>query len=338
MPTSSSSQSKNIQGFSLVQIMIATVIMGVLAMAFSQMMNNSSKAQKTIAQSFEFQNIAALINMSLKDPAKCPLALQDAAGNQVVPTSPNATTFDVADIPIARIKVGSSVIADTTASVGGVAISGMSLTQVLPGNPNTLAPYTMKLRILASKGGGSYGGATITTDLPISVTISSMLSPVIASCSTYGGGGAAANDQKTFVAVGTSDIALPGASPWTDLDDLVVPLQHSSTGGVQYLVRLTGSFFKGGMLQFRITLDGVSVETTPQIDFASGYNLAAVSAQDYIIGAPLVMETVITISDNNPHIVKAQWATPTNLFGGPSPSKQLGSLHSRVLSVTRITP
>jgi hypothetical protein len=175
---------KQKQGFSLVQVLVAAVLVGLIAITLSQVLNLSFKGQKSVVQSSEFQNTVTLIKLALSDPSRCPLALQNASGVKVVPPNPNSTTFDVGDIPIEKIAVGASVIADLAAVNPPVKITDMRLKQVINGNPNTGLPYTMMLRIEGSKGAGALGGSGMQTEIPISVTIQPLVSPQITLCST----------------------------------------------------------------------------------------------------------------------------------------------------------
>lgn len=177
-------------GFSLTGVLIASVIVGILAVAFSKMMNNQFKGQKTITESFELQNLAVLVKMALADPAKCSLALQNAAGTPVTPPTPTPVTFDIADIPISKISVGASNLVDTLAPTSQLNVTSLSLRQVVAGVPTTSSPYTMKLRIEGGRSSESYGGRKMLVEIPISVTISNF--PALISCSTSVGGGGGA--------------------------------------------------------------------------------------------------------------------------------------------------
>lgn len=170
------------RGFTIVELVVTAGIIGVLGMMLASMLGNSVKTQKSVGQSFDFQNLASLIKMALVDPNKCKLALLDSAGNIVVPPTPNATTFDVGNIPISKIAIGSSVIADTAATNQSFTITSMTLVQVVAGNPNTLMPYTMQLKIVGSKGAAAVGGSSVSIQIPIAVTITN--TPSLSTCST----------------------------------------------------------------------------------------------------------------------------------------------------------
>lgn len=67
-------------GFSLVAVLIASAILGVLAIALSSMLTNSFKGQNTISANSALDDHLALISLLLKSPAACQSALGSAFG------------------------------------------------------------------------------------------------------------------------------------------------------------------------------------------------------------------------------------------------------------------
>jgi len=172
------------RGFSIVAVLVASAMLGILAVAFSQFLDSASKGQKNLQNAVDFDLLKTNLNLILNTKA-CDGAFQLPGGAPVQLALPAGQTWStltttpvsnviVAGSPlkIAQIRQNNSTIAEINQSLGG----GMTLTklefveatydgeQSLVVDPTTVPPtkitykaFLAQLHIEVKKQSGSFG-------------------------------------------------------------------------------------------------------------------------------------------------------------------------------------
>ena len=175
------------EGFSLVEVLLAAGLMGAVILTVASSIQFQSRATRSVAQDNSFDSLVTLTKMALRNPKTCAASLQDNAGTQVVPVI-DPTTLVMADLPVTKVKVQSSLILEVGGTFSGISVSSITLKQKIIGDPGVPTPYTMFLEIEGTKtslaGQKAVGGSTVSGSIPISLTVTSVTTPAITSCSS----------------------------------------------------------------------------------------------------------------------------------------------------------
>ncbi len=161
--------SKFPSGFSLVGVLVASAILGVLALTFSKYLTNAMKGQQFVQNAVDFDILKTSINMVLGTKA-CDGAFRDASGSLLtLAYSPNpspGTNIISSPVSVAKIHQGSSIVADLSNPNlgGGLTLSKMEITDAvydgtqLSGGTSYNA-FVAVLNVTAQKAQGALGGS-----------------------------------------------------------------------------------------------------------------------------------------------------------------------------------
>ncbi len=159
------------RGFSIIQVLVATAIMGILAVAFTQFISGSMKAQKNVQNSVDFDILKNSINMVLNSQ-NCQSPIQDSAGKAVkliLSGSPNANgSFLASPVAVERVTHGGNSLVAADQDLGaGLKVTKLEVSSAVPDGPNEnymvgsvstpFKPYLVNLVLEATKPEGSLG-------------------------------------------------------------------------------------------------------------------------------------------------------------------------------------
>jgi hypothetical protein len=147
---------RNKRGFSIVGVLVAATLMGLIAIGFSTMMTNSKKAQTGVQNSIDFDIMRASVMQVLANSDLCKDAFFARNGTsraKLNPASPPPVNQQ-----LHSIKVGpSTVVAKNQKLGGGLEITKLEFQQVTGTAPN----YQAFLYIEGSRSTGGFGGTQI---------------------------------------------------------------------------------------------------------------------------------------------------------------------------------
>ncbi len=231
------------QGFSLLELVVVGGIGATIMLGVAQILSTFQRAKNGIDQSAEFGDLKTLLTLTLANPAKCPAALQTAAGAPIA--GPSSVTAATPNLPAGGITVGK--IVDSGLSVvagarfGNLTIDSIGIFQVVPGTPQNAAtvPYVANLRVMGTKRSNP-GGMPLKANIPLSITFETPVgggAPVVLSCSTQavsgspgGGGGTIRTCSGTVTGVGSPVGVSLASCGFTAPPRVIMSLATSSTG------------------------------------------------------------------------------------------------------------
>jgi hypothetical protein len=151
---------RNKRGFSIVGVLVAATLMGLIAIGFSTMMTNSKKAQTGVQNSIDFDIMRASVMQVLANSDLCKDAFFARNGTRrakLNPASPPPVNQQ-----LHSIKVGpSTVVAKNQKLGGGLEITKLEFQQVTGTAPN----YQAFLYIEGKRATGGLGGEIISNHL-----------------------------------------------------------------------------------------------------------------------------------------------------------------------------
>ena len=155
-------------GFSIVMVLMASVIMGFIAVAFIHFFNNSGKAERFLRSQIEFDNLMMNTLTAIRAP-RCKTALYNGS----VPATFGGGSLSV---PLNEIKVGASTVAKVGQNTGTLTINnpnGITLTNtgVAPLTVGPVTQYVMRLLISGTRSTPLGGGIISNAGNPILVTV-----------------------------------------------------------------------------------------------------------------------------------------------------------------------
>jgi Tfp pilus assembly major pilin PilA len=182
------------KGFSLVGVLIAAGIMGMLALTLAQLMNDSVKSKVYLTTAVDFENLKANIQRVILHPTQCDTAWKRVDGTDArFENTPNP-----ANIP-QRIQIGSEVIAQVGLPISpGLILESMEFTTpgpatAGPGPDQTTRPVSLILRARRNQGVSIGGGLISNSNAPITFSFitNNLTNDEIVDClnTTSGGGG-----------------------------------------------------------------------------------------------------------------------------------------------------
>jgi type II secretory pathway pseudopilin PulG len=174
-------------GFSLVSVLIAIAIVGVLATGLASLSHNMSLTTATSEFGTDLQNAMAELGMALNDPATCGLNLKG-----LKPTTVGAGVSSLY-FPVkgSTTKLSSNPILTATAS-NRYAVKSMKVIA----NPAT--DRIANLQVVFQSKGNVLGGATRVRNLPLQVGLSG--AGAIVTCSAQAGGASPSRDCDSLPA------------------------------------------------------------------------------------------------------------------------------------------
>jgi len=160
-------------GFSIVMVLVAVALLGLLALGFSEMIGGALKGQKNVQNAVDFDVLKTSINMVLSTKA-CDGAFKDAAGHNVQLNFPASLSLTPPNnniiapgtgVAIQKINQGNTVIAENDASMGGgMKISKLEFVDAIYDGDQTLGipavsykAFVATLNVETQKAAGAYG-------------------------------------------------------------------------------------------------------------------------------------------------------------------------------------
>lgn len=145
-------QQRQGQGFSIVMVLVAAALMGLMAVAFSELISTAMKGQKSVQNDVDFDILKTSINVVLSSKA-CDGAFKNSAGDNVQlsfpATMPIGTNIIAAasPVPVQKIILGNSVIAEKGGNLGGgMKISKLEFTDAIYDGDQTLGTPAVKYK------------------------------------------------------------------------------------------------------------------------------------------------------------------------------------------------
>lgn len=149
---------RNVNGFSLVGVLVASVIVGLLSVFFATMLSNSKKGQTGVQNSIDFDVLRSSIALVLKNPVSCAVAFKDAgtpAGAAHFKNPPSSVSVSKR---LNSIVLGTTTIAKVGMNLGGgLKINKLELRYVSGAAPN----FLVALLVEATKVSGSFGSQVL---------------------------------------------------------------------------------------------------------------------------------------------------------------------------------
>ncbi len=128
-------------GFGLLEIVIASVLLGVLGIGAMRMIEGLTKAAELNGARAEIASIKMQIQTLLSSSQTCPVAFQDLSGNRakfapsiVLPKNPTTSQIDAYSLAntLAQLKIGSLTLAKKGEKNGNFFVSSIQLTELDP--------------------------------------------------------------------------------------------------------------------------------------------------------------------------------------------------------------
>ncbi|HVJ65567.1 MAG TPA: hypothetical protein VM901_09955 [Bdellovibrionota bacterium] len=160
-------------GMSLVMVMVAAAIMGLLSVVFAKLITEGQRGRQGVQQGVDFDILKSTVHMIIKDPELCALAFRtdpDVGVARFHPTVaiPAANQFKV-------LKMGTVDILKDGMNLGsGLVLQNLTL-NATPGVPPIVAGtrlrHSVQLNFRATKTGGGYGPQGLTLPIPFSLLL-----------------------------------------------------------------------------------------------------------------------------------------------------------------------
>ncbi len=161
----------NNDGFSIVAVLVASALLGLLAIQFSSLITSAFKGQKGVQNAVDFDILKSSVNLVLNSRA-CDGAFKKANGSLETFAFNNATIAPGdsiipanAPVPINKIVHNNSTIAEINQNLGGaMTVSELEFTEatyeglVVSGGAN-FHSFTARLKIAANKSIDTSGGS-----------------------------------------------------------------------------------------------------------------------------------------------------------------------------------
>ncbi len=171
----------NQNGMSIVSVMVAAGLLGIISLGVIRIMDNANKGQQSVEGNIEFSILKSSILKIIENPELCDTAFVDGASPPqpiVFNNSPGA--YPTALQTIDKVRLGSSASSPVIAEIGkrfngGLTIQNMGLRQMADRN-STMIPgkhiYEVAFIIEMSRSAKAYGGRTLSnTNNPFLMTI-----------------------------------------------------------------------------------------------------------------------------------------------------------------------
>ncbi|HVJ65766.1 MAG TPA: type II secretion system protein [Bdellovibrionota bacterium] len=146
------------RGFSLIAVLVAAALIGILSLVFTSMFKHSNEMQKHVERGTEFSTVLNSLNLVLADPASCSQALiKNNAAIQVTLPVPLGTVIDLDSVNFASAPI----IKKDEKLLSGIIIksiklefptAGTAATVADPLNPGTNVPTTRFLTNFSATG------------------------------------------------------------------------------------------------------------------------------------------------------------------------------------------
>jgi len=174
-----SNRQRSSQGFSIVIVLVAAALLGILALAFSEMIGGAMKGQKSVQNAVDFDVLKTSLNMVLSTRA-CDGAFKNSGGSNVslsfAASVAPGTNVITTPLSVTKVLQGSTPIADLSSpNLGG----GMKLTKlefvdaIYDGDQSVSGTlykaFVATLRVVATKQSGSYGAPGYSKDFSVRI-------------------------------------------------------------------------------------------------------------------------------------------------------------------------
>jgi len=179
-----------IRGFSLMETMIASAILMIMALAFSTMMSDFSKQQRSVAVAGEANELFNKIGVALQNPLLCSASFVGQSINTAISSEQNLThiTFAASGSTLTT-PIAGNVIAQVGLKDGNVKVTNLTfkITSAL-----SASEYFADVIVSVEKSiGGSaspVGGSKSVRTFPVSLNVDTATNTV-KNCIVNGGGG-----------------------------------------------------------------------------------------------------------------------------------------------------
>lgn len=181
-------------GFSIVEICVAMVMLSFLLSSMTSLMINQGKNVKNIETKFDVMDLKQRVALILSNKSNCELALRENATNGILFNPP--ADFNVAyNVPVVNMYHGNELQFGVNQSFEGVEITSMRLVRIT-GLPRgeydfpsvktaTITPswtYVTRLEVQARNRAGTFAGETRTFNQNVNVYVSKATNRMV-SCS-----------------------------------------------------------------------------------------------------------------------------------------------------------
>ncbi len=213
-------QKTQTHGFSLVAVLIATALLGFLAIGFSKLIINSQKGQKGVQNSVDFDSLKTSVQQVLLKPDLCSRAFRDSAGNIASFDSATGSTL-LEEIRIDTGIAGSAtVVKKDQLYAGGLTVKKLEL-RYPSGITGPIAPdeHFVELIIEAERSTGGLGGSIISNAQSSLKFVINTSAGIISGCSTSEAPSVYPPEYEDMGGFAIRKTALPGLHTMTDALD-----------------------------------------------------------------------------------------------------------------------
>ncbi len=184
------------RGLSMIEVLVAITILGLVAVIFNQFMSSAIKGQKNVQNAVEFDTLKSNITLVLAGNS-CNGAFQNADGSHVSLQLPATSTWltlttnpavnvlsPTAPLPVQKIVQGSSTIVSINQNLGGgMVVEKLEFTEATydgivdvanNATPPVTTPYrafTAQLLLGVKKQAGSYGAPSYTAQFGVKILV-----------------------------------------------------------------------------------------------------------------------------------------------------------------------
>lgn len=155
------------QGFSIVQVLVAAVMMAAIVLALTQALRSLQLGQKGVSSAVDFDTLKTSVLNIVKNKQLCGTAFYNAANTAVAKFNPSFALPD--NQTVGTIRLGDSVVAQENTEISsGLLLEDLALTLV-PGTSQTVTATEISadvnLVMRAKKTASQVGGANLSTEL-----------------------------------------------------------------------------------------------------------------------------------------------------------------------------
>lgn len=169
---------RTLSGFSIVQVMVGLVLMGIAISGFMAFLNSAQRGQKNVQNSVDFDILKTSLNLVFSTKA-CNGALYGTGGNQLSFTFPAPLTMGQNilgagnSLPIHEIRHGSTVLVQAAGALdGGMQVERLEIAEaVYDGDTfvdgQSYRAFAARILLNIKKADGSLGAKKLTTSLGV---------------------------------------------------------------------------------------------------------------------------------------------------------------------------
>ncbi len=169
------------RGVSIIQVLVAAAMLGALAVAFSQFLSGSMKAQKNVQNNIDFDILKNSINLVLNSQ-NCISPAQESSGKAVklvLTAAADANgSFLASPVTVERIVHGGGTLVAMNQDLGGgLKITKLQVSSAVPDGPLeshlvdslpvNYKPYLVRLTMEGTKAEGSLGKKVLTQEFVV---------------------------------------------------------------------------------------------------------------------------------------------------------------------------